>query len=196
MTNSVAIIGLSGTNGSGKDTVGRLLAERHGYLFVSVTDLLRDELHRRGLPTDRLHMRTLSKEWREQFGLSVLVDRAHGAFNQVQASYAGIVMSSLRNPYEADRVHELGGTVVWVDADPRVRYERLQAAKRHGREGDDDKTFEQFIAEEQIEMTATADKAALDMGAVRKRADVTVINDTTDMGVLEAEVERVLGLKK
>ena len=141
MTNSLAIIGLSGTNGSGKDTVGRLLAERHGYLFISVTDLLREELHRRGLPTDRLHMRTLSKEWREQYGLSVLVDRAHETFTASKDGYTGVVMSSLRNPYEADRVHELGGTVVWVDADPAIRYERLQAAKREGREGDDDKTF-------------------------------------------------------
>ena len=130
MSHDVRIIGIAGTNGSGKDTVGRLLAERHNYLFISVTDLLRDELHRRGVPTDRLHMRTLSKEWREQYGLSVLVDRAVDTFEQQGKKYAGVVMSSLRNPYEADRVHELGGTVVWVDAEPRVRYERLQAAKR------------------------------------------------------------------
>lgn len=190
----VKIIGISGPNGAGKDAVGLLLAQRHNYLFISVTDLLRQELRRRNLSPDRLHMRTLSKEWREQYGLSVLVDRAVESFEAVSNQYAGLVMSSLRNPYEADRVHELGGSVVWVDADPRVRYERLQNAKRQGREGDDDKTFEQFIAEEQIEMQSTGDKAALDMNSVKTRADRYISNDTTDMQVLEAEVEQVLGL--
>lgn len=195
MSHGVKIIGIAGTNGSGKDTVGRLLAERHNYLFISVTDLLRDELHRRNLPTDRLHMRTLSKEWREAFGLSVLIDRAVDSYNAQADKYVGVVMSSLRNPYEADRVHELHGTVIWVDADPEVRYERLQAAKRQGREGDDDKTFEQFVAEEQIEMQATNDPAALNMSAVKAKADRCIANNTTDMQALEAEVERVLGLK-
>lgn len=197
MTNDVKIIGLSGTNGSGKDTVGRLLAERHNYLFISVTDLLREELHVRELPADRLHMRTLSKEWREAFGLSVLVDRAIASFETKRDNnYQGLVLSSLRNPYEADKVHEHGGIVVWVDADPRVRYERLQAAKRQGREGDDDKTFDDFLREEKIEMTNSGnDEAALNMGAVRERADQTIVNDTTDISVLEAEIERVIGLQ-
>lgn len=194
MSRDVRIIGISGPNGAGKDAVGLLLSQRHGYLFISVTDLLRQELHARNLPTDRLHMRTLSKEWREQYGLSVLIDRAYETYQKVQDQYEGLVMASLRNPYEADRVHELGGVVVWVDADPLVRYERLQNAKRQGREGDDDKTFEQFLAEEQIEMSSSGDAAALNMTAVRDRADQTIMNDTTEILELEAEVEKVLGL--
>lgn len=194
MSRDVHIIGISGPNGAGKDAVGLLLSQRHNYLFISVTDLLRQELHARNLPTDRLHMRTLSKEWREQYGLSVLIDRAYETYQKVQDQYVGLVMASLRNPYEADRVHELGGVVVWVDADPRVRYDRLQKAKREGREGDDDKTFEQFLAEEKIEMNSSGDVAALNMSAVRDRADQTINNDTTEISELEAEVEKVLGL--
>ena len=194
MSRDVHIIGISGPNGAGKDAVGLLLSQRHNYLFISVTDLLRQELHARNLPTDRLRMRTLSKEWREQYGLSVLIDRAYETYQKVQDQYVGLVMASLRNPYEADRVHELGGVVVWVDADPRVRYDRLQKAKREGREGDDDKTFEQFLAEEKIEMNSSGDVAALNMSAVRDRADQTINNDTTEISELEAEVEKVLGL--
>lgn len=192
MSYGVKIIGLSGTNGSGKDTVGRLLAERHKYLFISVTDLLRDELKKRGLPEERQNMRALSTEWRREFGLSVLIDRAVETFKQTGDHYNGLVMASLRNPYEADRVHDLGGCVVWVDADPKVRYERLQA--NHRGRLDDDKTYEQFIAEEQAEMHSNGDNAALDMSAVKDRADTCILNDTADMSVLEAEIEQMLGL--
>ncbi len=194
MTHGVKIIGLSGTNGSGKDTVGRLLAERHNYLFISVTDLLREELAHRGLPAERQHMRALSTEWRREFGLSVLVDRAVESFRKVGDTHEGLVMASLRNPYEADRVHELDGSVVWVDADARIRYARLQA--NHRGRLDDEKTFEQFLSEEQAEMHGTGDAASLDMSSVKDRADVIITNDTTDMSMLEADVEDVLGLTK
>ena len=119
MDKKLQIIGLSGTNGAGKDTVGEVLAERHNYLFISVTELLRDEVRRRGLPVEREHLRTVSAEWRREFGLGVLVDRAVDAWKETGDKYQGIVMASLRNPYEADRVHELDGSVIWVDADPK-----------------------------------------------------------------------------
>jgi hypothetical protein len=101
-------------------------------------------------------------------------------------------MASLRNPYEADRIHELDGSVIWVDALPEVRYKRIQENYR-GRP-DDNKTFEQFIAEEQIEMHGTSDAASLDMTAVKARADVVITNNSADLAALEAEVDRTLGL--
>src|SRR5678816_3977298 len=117
MAHTLSIIGLSGTNGAGKDTVGQLLQDKHGYFFISVTDLLRAELRRRNLPIERSNLRELSAEWRREKGLGVLVDQALEAYAEQQERYAGVVISSLRNPYEADRIHELGGSVIWVDAD-------------------------------------------------------------------------------
>ena len=76
----IQIIGLSGTNGAGKDTVGELLAERYGYLFISVTELLRDEARRRGLPVERRYLRQISAEWRRESGLGVLVERSERAY--------------------------------------------------------------------------------------------------------------------
>src|ERR1700712_2639742 len=121
------IIGLSGTNGSGKDTLGELLAERYNFLFISVTELLRDGLKERGAPIDREHLRALSAEWRREHGLGVLVDRAMEQYDKVKDQYAGVVMASLRNSGESERLHELKGTLVWLDADPHIRYERIQA---------------------------------------------------------------------
>ena len=197
MSKRIRIIGLSGTNGAGKDAVGLLLAEKYNYWFISVTDILRDELQQRGLPIDREHLRGLSAEWRRAHGLGVLIDRAVQAFEARGGAYAGVVMASLRNPHEADRVHELDGTVVWVDADPAVRYARIQAnAAGRGRAGEDNKTFEQFLAEEAAEMHAPAgaDQAALSMAEVKEKADVFIKNNSNDLGDLQGIVVAALGL--
>ena len=187
------IIGLSGTNGSGKDTIGLLLAQRFGFLFISVTDLLRQELRRRGEPTERENMRALSAEWRRGHGLSVLVDRAFEEYHQVSAQneYAGLAIASLRNPYESQRIHELGGTMVWVDADPKIRYQRIQANQRHGRT-DDQKTFAQFIADGEAEMRkpADGDAASLDMNAVREQCDLTIVNQDMTLDQLAGYLQK------
>lgn len=197
MSDRLSIIGLAGTNGSGKDTVGHMLAEKHGYLFVSITDILRSELKRRGLNVTRENLRTLSAEWRRELGLGVLVDKAVADYEAAKHKYKGVVISSLRNPGEADRVHALGGTVLWVDADQRVRYERIKAAASiRGRQGEDAKTFEQFQKEEAIEMNkpAGADDTALDMTAVKAKSDAHVDNGSNDLAVFETEVLKALGL--
>ena len=199
MDKKLQIIGIAGTNGSGKDTVGQILADEHGYLFLSVTELLRAELARRGLPPAREHMRDLSAEWRRQSGLGVLVDKAVAEYEKVKDKYIGVAMASLRNPGEADRIHELGGTIVWVDAEPHVRYDRLQAnavSRGASRAVDDNKTFEQFLAEEAAEMTQAmgTDAAVLNMSAVKDRCDVFINNDGTNLSVLQTNLAQALGL--
>lgn len=191
------LIGVGGTNGAGKDTVGRILADHFGYLFVSATESLRTEARRRGLEPARENLRLVSADWRREFGLGVLVDKTIEHYKEAVKDTSGLVIASLRNPGEADRVHELGGAVLWVDADPKVRYERIQAnAFARDRAAEDNKTFEQFLAEEEAEMhrSAGADAATLDMSAVKDRSDFIVINefDTTDG--LAGELARILEL--
>jgi len=191
----IQIIGVAGTNGAGKDTVGHILAEHHGYLFVSVTELLRKEAERRNLPVERGVLRTISAEWRRALGLGVLVDKAVAEYETVKDKYAGVVLASLRNPGEADRVHALGGTVIWVDADPRVRYDRIQKARvERGRAGEDDKTFEQFQKEEAEEMNRSGDSATLNMAAVKQRADISISNDDSGVEKFRHDLEQALRL--
>ena len=197
MDKKLRIIGLAGTNGSGKDSVGQLLNKYHNYLFVSVTDLLRNDLKARNLPITRENLRMVSAKWRGEQGLGVLVDMAMASYETVKDRYNGIVIASLRNPGEADRVHQLGGIVVWVDANPRIRYERVQAnAKARGRAGEDNKTYEQFMVEEASEMNGLVgdDDTALSMSAVKLRSDMQIDNSKPDQANLRIAVEKALSL--
>ncbi len=185
------LFGISGTNGSGKDTVGQMLAERHNYLFVSGSDILRAEASKRGLPVEREVLRTISAEWRRESGLGVLIDKAVAVFDAEPGKYSGLVVASLRNPGEVVRVHELGGQVIWVDADPKTRYDRIFSRQRTD---EDNKTFEQFLQEEQDEMEHSGDAATLNMLGVKTGADIFLANDGDSIEDFMNEAEQELKL--
>jgi cytidylate kinase len=189
------LIGISGTNGSGKDTLGETLAKKYNFLFISVTDMLRDELRQRGLPLSRQYTRELSAEWRRENGLAVLIDRALAIYNKQAGKYRGLAIASLRNPGEADRIHELGGKVIWLDAMPKIRFERIQtnrSSRGTHRAADDNLTFVQFIAAEETEMHHNGDEATLNMSEVRKKADVFIDNDSKVIGPFLEKIEKSL----
>lgn len=174
--------------------MGELLAQKHNFLFISVSDLLRIECRKRGIEVSRENLRTVSSEWRREFGLGVLVDKALELAENAPQSYAGVVASPMRNVGEAQHLKDIGGTLVWVDAEPRIRYERIQVANR-GRAAEDNKTYEQFLAEEEAEMHPSDpnDPSVLNMAGVHKLADVAVRNDS-DIQTLQRTIDAALDL--
>jgi cytidylate kinase len=186
------LIGVSGTNGSGKDSLGQILADDYGWLFVSVSDFLRDEAKKRGQPVEREVLRSISAEWRRKDGLGALVNRAVELFNQSQGKYKGVVAIAMRNPGEAQRVIDLGGKLVWVDADPKVRYDRIY---KRGRSAEDNKTFEQFKKEEYDEMHHHGgDDATLNMAGVKAISDIFIDNNTDNLEDFKQAVQEALNL--
>lgn len=190
------LYGLSGTNGSGKDSFAQFLVIEHNFLYVSSSDLLRDEARKRGLPVERDVLRTISAEWRREGGLGVLIDKAVDLYKAEggDVAYAGLITGSLRNPGEADRVHELGGKMIWLDADSHVRYERIIGADRGRGDTEASITYEQFLAEEKAEMQHSGDHATLSMADVKDRSDIFVTNDGNDIAAFNKQVVKALGL--
>jgi cytidylate kinase len=186
------IIGISGTNGSGKDSLGEILAKDHGWLFISVTDILRDELKNRGEPIERKNLRQLSTQWHHEYGAGAMTDMAVKDFESKNQAgkYKGLVVASLRRPGEADRVHELGGKMVWIDAAPKIRYERISS---RARSTEDSKTFEEFIADEKLEMFGKGSKHTLNMSEVKAKADIFLENNS-DIKTFKIAAEKALGL--
>jgi len=187
------LIGLSGTNGSGKDTIAHILRDEYGWYFADATAMLGDELTRRGLSHERVNKAALSSEWRRQHGMGAVVDKGLEFMAATGKEYPGFVVGSLRHPGEADRVHEEGGVVIWVDADPEIRYARITSVDR-GRV-EDKKTYEQFLAEQEVEMHGKPnDPVALKISAVKERADIFIVNNGNDVDAFKQQV--VAELKK
>lgn len=170
------IIGLAGTNGSGKDTVAEILSREYGYYSVSATDMLEAELKLRGLSSERENKRSVGNEWRERYGLSYIVDKAIELAEKAGANK--LTVGSLRHPAEAKKVKHDGGIVLWVDADQKLRYERVQSGNRGRIE--DKKTYKQFQREESEELNKSSIKAGLSGAEVKKYCDVFIENDGTE----------------
>ena len=190
------LIAISGTNGSGKDSLGQILADDHDWLFISVTEILRDELRARKQEVTRENLRALSTDWRRKFGHGVLVDKALKIYEPQQGNYKGLVLSSLRNPGEAEELHRLGGQLVWTDADPKIRYSRIQKnAASRSRAGEDNKTFKQFQKEEYDEMHHHGgDDTTLNMAGVKAMADIFITNNSNDIEDFKQSIKKTLNL--
>lgn len=194
-SNKPTIIGLSGTNGSGKDSIG-VGFEKYGYYFVSVTDFLRQELISRNMPIIRENTRRISTEWRQKYGAGYLVEKAIEAWHQNKPAAGGVVMASLRDPGETDAIHKHGGIVIWVDADPKIRYQRIQNnLTNRGRTGEDLVSFDEFLQAEEAEMHPSGDpNATLDMASVKAQADIFLTNDHPNVESFVEYAANELGL--
>lgn len=169
------IIGIAGTNGSGKDTLALLRERLQGALNVSLSDTLRREATQRGQEHTRAVLSAISTEWENQLGQGALVQKTLEYYLQERGGAGGLSISSVRRVSEATAIKEAGGVIVWVDADRRTRYDRLQVSR--GRI-DDQVSFEEFCRQEDAELyNTTGAKGAMDAAEIATMADVRVEND-------------------
>lgn len=186
------IIGITGTNGSGKDTLGELLHTRCGYDNVSVSDILRAELDKQGKEHTRENLSDMSRQFREVGGDGAMAERAIDAW-RTKTDSPGLVITSIRTPGEVVEIQQAGGKVFWIDANPKIRYERITAANR-GRGATDNVSFEDFMEQQEREMTPTKLGGGLNMSAARDAADETIINDFATLEDYEAYLIDRFGL--
>lgn len=163
------IVGVAGTNASGKDTLGELLSQR-GYTTTSLSDILRHDLDQLGLPHTRENLSHQSKKIRDAHGDGGVAIRAI----DMHSDKDGLCLTSIRTPGEAKIIQESGGMVIWIDADRHVRYERILSAKRGRLE--DMVTYEEFERQEDAEMIPTEQGGGLNMLGVKECADVMIDN--------------------
>ncbi|MFA5987722.1 MAG: hypothetical protein WC797_03685 [Candidatus Paceibacterota bacterium] len=194
------IIGITGTNGSGKDTVAGILINEKGFeKNLSLSGPIREEVARRGLDkgvTDlRPILRKVGDEMRKRFGpgywAAVLARNLTGR---------RIIISGIRNPAEIDEIQKSGVPFFLVSVDGLVeeRYKRAQVGR--GRSyGEENISLEAFkrIDDAQIyggeteQERAHRDPFVMYTAGCMDRADFKIYNDGT-LEDLRAKVDEML----
>ena len=175
------LIGLTGRNASGKGEVAKYL-ERKSFYYHSLSDVIRDEVKKRGEPMTREALIATGNELRQKFGPSVLAERILAKV-ELDKHY---VIDSIRNPSEVETLRAAKHfKLLLVTAPVEVRYQRL---KNRAREGDP-VSFERFAELENREMQGDANSQNL--LAVEKMADSTIANDG-QIDHLHAQIDKVV----
>jgi len=176
------IVGLTGKFAAGKGTVAEVLRVR-GFVYHSLSDVIRDELAARGLPESRENLTATGNAMRRADGPAALALRITPRL----ADGRDHIVDSIRNPAEVEVLRTVPGFfLLGVDAEQRVRFERLRARNRTAAT----ETFAQF-AELEARETHSTDPTTQQLHATWQLADVVVSNDTT-LDALAAAVGRVL----
>lgn len=167
MKKKVRLIGLTGTNGSGKGEAAAYFQKRD-YACVSLSDVIRDELEKEGVPITRDNLIRKGNKMRETQGADVLA-------RQVMKTIKGkTVVDSIRNPQEVEYLRRHDDFILLaIDAPVETRFER---AKKRGRE-ESASTLQEFIAKEAEEMTDR--QTGQQLSNCILLADFKVENDST-----------------
>jgi dCMP deaminase len=172
------IIGVAGENGAGKSEVVKFLTER-SFVGVSLSDVLRRWLLEEGKPETREAMIDLGTRKRDRLGLDVLAREALATMS-ADRNY---VVDSIRHPAEVSAFRSCGKSfsLLWIDASPALRLERM---KGRGRAGDPTNLID---LEGLDRREASGETAGQQLAAVRALADEVIVND----GSLDQLLERV-----
>jgi dephospho-CoA kinase len=163
------IIGLTGTNASGKTCVVRLLREE-GFTYFSLSDIIRDELTSLGLEHSRENLRIVGNRLREQYGASVLADRT----KQKLPDNTNCVIDSIRNALEVESLRVLKNFYfISVDAPIEIRFERARARGRNESAVD----LKSFQAIEDLEKSSIS--TAQNLNRCMEMADFNLYNEGT-----------------
>ncbi len=166
------IIGLTSFIGAGKTTVGDYLVKK-GFVFYSLSDVIREEIKSRGLEITRDRLVEVGNELRKRFGSSVLADRILDKINK--GPKKNYVIDSIRNPAEIQTLRKIKGfRLFFIDAPIELRFKRIDERKREN----DPTSFEDFKKAEQREMQSK-DSSSQQLLKCKQMADAVIINYST-----------------
>jgi dephospho-CoA kinase len=182
------IIGITGTIGAGKGTIVDYLVNKKNFKHFSARAFLVEEIEKRGLENNRDNMVIMANGLREKNSPSFVADEL---FKRAKVSGQNCVIESLRTVGEIESLKNKGNfTLLAVDADPKIRYERI--LKRLT--STDNVSFEKFLADEKREMEST-DPNKQNLKKCIEMADFVIDNNGT-LEELNSKLEEILKIIK
>ncbi|HEY0964814.1 MAG TPA: AAA family ATPase [Candidatus Paceibacterota bacterium] len=177
------IIGITGSFGAGKGYVADYLVKKKGFAHFSARSLITKEIEKRGLPVNRDSMIEVANDLRKQGGSTYIFERL---VDEAKNHGGDAVVESVRAVAEARYIKAEGGVVLGIDADPKIRYERIV---RRGSETDH-VSFEEW-REQEIKESNPDDPTKQDIFGALRESDFVIMNvDSTN--ALEAKVDEFL----
>jgi len=176
------IIGISGYSRSGKDTLADVLL-KSGYFGISLGDIAREytlERHKKDeSPISRINLTETSNWLRQQRGADVFMKIALEKFKaaSISKTYKGLLVWSIRAPIEADFILKNEGTLIWINSDPKSRYER---AMNNLRLGEPKLDFDNYMRQEltQVKPQPGIDESIqMNLNYVKKVANLILNNN-------------------
>lgn len=172
------IIGLTGTAGSGKDTVADLMCELFDMHNYSTSDYVRavtrfvfDQEPDFSPVRDQLFVvATALRELNQASTINI------GVLQARERGFERQIISGIRSVGEANAVRASGGIIIGVDADPKVRYERITSRMR---DAESRKTYEQFLEQDEHENKGVSGGDMRGIRIVVDEADVIINNEDT-----------------
>jgi dephospho-CoA kinase len=177
------LVGLTGSFGAGKGCVAEYLVTKKHFAHFSARTFITAEIKKRGLPIDRTTMTDVGNELRKLHGPTYIFEQLVAL---AIAQGGNCVVESIRAVAEAEYIKKHGGVVLGIDADPRIRYERIVA---RGSETDH-VTFAEWRAQELRESNPD-DPTKQDIFGALNASDY-VIENTESLEVLQTAVDTFL----
>ncbi len=178
------IIGITGTLGAGKGTIVDCLVNEKGFIHYSVRDYLIKEIEKRNLAVNRDTMTSVANDLRAKNSPSFVTDQL---YKQAKISGKNCIIESIRTPGEIISLKEKGSFYLFaVDADPKLRYERIKLRNSET----DHISFDVFMENEKREYSST-DPNKQNLKKCIEMADFVFQNNGT-IEKLCVEVEGVL----
>jgi dephospho-CoA kinase len=183
------IVGITGTSGAGKGTIVDYLVKEKRYIHLSVRQYLTDELEKKGLEINRDNMRELANKLREENGAGYIMQQL---YLQAIKSGENCIIESIRCVGEIDTLKDIAREsgkefiLLGVDANPKIRYERIKE-----RNSETDKVpYERFLEQERSE-SISEDPAKQNLPKCLELSDKIFINEGS-IADLEYQIEQYL----
>jgi dephospho-CoA kinase len=175
------IFGLVGQMASGKDTVKLYLEDNYAAKSCRFSNILRSILDILGMENSRTNLQELSTNLRTFYGEDILAKTIVSQVNKIDSQV--VVVDGVRRLADIKYLKELNNFfLISIEADLKIRYERL--IKRGENENDDQKSFEEFVADHQKE-------AELQIEGVIKKADYKLDNNQ-DFNYLYQQIDKII----
>lgn len=166
------IIGLCGRVCAGKETLTGFLREK-GFVYLVSSDLINEELEKRGLDITRKNQQDVADELRKKHGVGVLMSMF---LDKIEKQGRGnYIIDSLRNSGEAVFLREKikDFVLIGIDASQKTRFERIL---KRGKPSDP-KIWEEFLKMDARDNFDASNPMGQQTGKLLEMSDFVIVND-------------------